>query len=140
MNAGNPIINNIIINSQKNIPMLLPVEMNTEVAAIWKLAGRKKGLVVKASSMGLTELIVYAQGKFYDGILMHSIEQLTNDQQRQLARIITKLQPDERGKFIFTTADFESLNVDLAAILCKIKLTVVISEAAPQENYIGQIG
>lgn len=112
--------------SRTNLVLLLLDEMVAAAEHVWNFAERTNRIEFYADKVSMTEIVTHAQGEFYDGILLRVVERLSHEQQGHLERLLIKMQPHERGKFILTSNDFNSLHPELKKTVCKINFTFSI--------------
>lgn len=138
--ALNEIIQCLGRYSKSNLPMLILEDMKCAVNTIWSLGERERRIELYASRVPITDLICYAQGDSYDGILLRRIEDFSRTQQSHFTHVMRKLKSSERGKFIITTSSFNLINDELLKEFCKIKYPFVSLDdlqfevASAQEN------
>ena len=102
--------------------------------AIWRIAARPVYLSAIAGDDNLAEVLRAAQQAHYDGILYRLIENLSPEKQNVLSRTITKMSGEHRGKFIFTTNDFNLFDREFLKLVCRISFWVDIKdEPVPAE-------
>ena len=112
--------------SKTNIPLMIFDGSHRLADAIWELADRRnrKNLVL-ASVAKPEHFIPYVLSLEFlsetDSVMIRHIENLRYDDQRKFAACFARLEPFDRGKFIFTTDDFEKIERSLKREVCQVK-------------------
>lgn len=110
MGKLNPIVVCLGNYSATNIPMIIYDDVRDLSAVVWQIAGRNNIRTIVVDNLNLQMISGLAKNYSYNAILVRLVENFSNENQVRLVEMLVKFSPEEKGKFIFTTNDFEQLD------------------------------
>jgi len=126
----NPMLECLARYSSTNLALVVFDNQESLPKRIWSVAGRNNYCALIADNTNLDAALEAAKDSRLDGILYRLIENLSYKNQKKLNDVLVKMPAEQKGKFIFTTNDFNLIESHLLKQACRIKFRVNLEDEA----------
>ena len=114
--------------SKSNLALMIFDNLEKLPRAIWQIAGRTRQLVLVADDGNLAEVLRAAKKSAYDAIHYRLVENLSEKNREILNKALIKMESGQKGKFIFTTNDFDTFDLEFLRLVCRIKYHINLDD------------